>query len=219
MSNKQDYPEAWKDGKRHNVEGKEFVKWTGGGWETGLSDSDSGVKNDNINIVLDRTQIEKDLQEKYETEHDNATKLKQTVEKLIGNKLQSGELSAKDIPSYLLDEVRKFDKAHPEFSGDSKHGGGLVKLENYGKSAQDFTYSTMAEGVTDLYERTKKGDVEAKKKLNELKSMAIDDLKMRSIKGENFYMVRCVSCGNMVDVSKLSGSMKCPNCEAKLGVS
>jgi len=195
------YPVLEVDGKNYK-----FMKDTHGEWMGAESE-----KNDNINIVLDRTQLEKDLQDKYEAEHDNAMKLRTITEQLLNEKVKRGELKQSDIPAFLQGQSNK------NAGADSKKGGGVVGLGEHSKSPQDMVYENMSEGISDLYARVRKGDKEAKKKLDELKALAVDDIKVRSAKNESFYLVRCVNCGAMCDVNKISGS-RCPQCDAKLGV-
>jgi hypothetical protein len=175
-----------------------------------INDKWEGTSNSNLNIVLDRTQIEQDLQNQLDKEKENSTKLKTITEGLLQEKIKRGEMKQSDIPEFLQGRAEK------NAGADSKRGGGVTKLNDYGKSPQDMVYDTMSEGISDLFARVRKGDVEAKKKLDELKELAIGDLKIRSARNEPFYMVQCVSCGQMVDVQQHS---TCPNCSEKLGVS
>ena len=174
------------------VDGKiySYERKISGEWEG--SNVDEPVRN-RIKEQVEKELKDKDLQGQLDTEKENSTKLKTITDQLLEEKMRRIGAS------------------------DSRKGGGVTKLDNYNKS-QDMVYDTISEGISDLYSRVRKGDKEARKKLDELNALAIDDIKVRSAKNESFYLVRCVACGQMNDVNKISGS-KCVFCGERLGIS
>lgn len=192
-----EFDESWKDGKEHATGGAggEYVQWNGTGWNKGYSfryeKSEDEKGNKKIDIILNRTLIEKELQEKLDAQNLENQRLKDTIATAIN-------------PNTI--------KRANELLRDTKRGGGVTKLdaEHRGKAGE---YSIPEEAMADLKARGERKidtDYEALdqyqgllKKSNEIARDVIE-------KGKQVYWVMCPRCSGVVNVG--AGETVCSKC-------
>ena len=183
------YSEEWKDGLEHATgkDGGEYVKWNGSSWDLGYSYRyNQSADGKTLNVVLDRTVLEKELQDKLDSQNLENQRLRDTL-------------------MYKIDP----DTEHKKMFGDSKKGGGVTKLYE-GTHSKSGEYNDPGEAIRDLEKRSANKDWEAREQLAQLKAMATQKVISHYLReGHQLSIVECVRCHSFIDMTKGNTCARC----------